>query len=258
MTGATSRDGALRVTVSIVSHGHDADVARLLASLDRHLVPDGAEVRIVLTENLPPREGAAPASRFDLHRIVNPRPKGFGANHNQAFRAMACDWFLVLNPDIWLDGPLDLGGLAALSGQDVVLSATILDPDGAVADFERPFVTPVALARRLAGWPRTADGPTWFAAIFLAIPAPVYAALGGFDEGYHMYVEDCDLGWRARALDVPLRVQTGWQVRHHAYRASRRSLRHLLWHVASLARFWRKCLSAALRTAAPRPNAGAK
>lgn len=247
------------VALSVVSHGHRADIDRMLSSFDRHLDPAGCELRILITQNIPDPTAAPFRSRFAISTLENPAPKGFGANHNQAFRVAAPDWFIVANPDIWLDRPLRLSGLCGAGQADAILSASVRDADGRMADFRRACLTPRSLLRRHLGRsddrdperpdPEHPDPHHWFAAIFLAVPARTYAALSGFDERYFLYVEDCDLGWRARRQGYDLRVHPDWVVLHGAQRRSRRSLRHLRWHVAGLLRFWGKLAAARLRGA---------
>ncbi|MFH1149521.1 MAG: glycosyltransferase family 2 protein [Actinomycetota bacterium] len=81
----------------------------------------------------------------------------------------------------------------------------------------------------------------WVSGAFMALRRDAMDALGGFDEGYFMYVEDVDLCWRAR--------QDGWtvdylprgDVYHHIGMSSRAvSTRMSFHHHASMLRFHRK------------------
>jgi GT2 family glycosyltransferase len=75
--------------------------------------------------------------------------------------------------------------------------------------------------------------------MFLAIRSEAFEAIGGFDERYHLYCEDVDLCARLRLAGWQLRQARDAVVVHDARRASRRSLRHLGWHLASMTRLWR-------------------
>jgi len=84
------------LAISIVSHGHGAMVWRLVSQF--------SELRevsvIVVTLNLPEDTPDTLADKVIV--IRNKIPKGFGANHNQAFSLVPCEVFCVVNPDIEL------------------------------------------------------------------------------------------------------------------------------------------------------------
>lgn len=242
-------------TVSLVSHQQGDLAQRMLDDLAR----TGAHLaRVVVTRNLPESwEPAFAHPDASLQVIDNSRPKGFGANHNAAFARCATEWFVVANPDLRL--PADpLPALLAAGAPGVGLVApVVVEPDGSFADSARMLPTPVALLRRYLTGPFTAQGrcptpgghvagagatggaPDWYAGMFLAIRRDAFEAIGGFDERYHLYCEDVDLCARLRLAGWELRQARAAFVVHDAQRASRRSLRHLRWHLASLARLWR-------------------
>ncbi len=65
----------------------------------------------------------------------------------------------------------------------------------------------------------------------------VYSELAGFDERYFLYYEDVDLCRRLRRRGYDVRLLPSVSAVHDARRESRRSLRHLRWHLASMLRF---------------------
>lgn len=234
---------SLLFTVSLVSHRQGDLAQRMLDDLAR----TGAQLdRVVVTRNLPERwQPACAHPRAALEVIDNPSPRGFGANHNAAFARCGSEWFVIANPDLRL--PADpLPALLAAGAPGVGLVAPLVrEPDGSVADSARGLPTPVALLRRhlpaaFAG-ARAAPGaaPEWYAGMFLAVRREAFESIGGFDERYHLYCEDVDLCARLRLAGWQLRQARDAVVVHDARRASRRSLRHLGWHLASLARLWR-------------------
>ena len=246
-------DAAPRLTVSVVSHGHDAVLPGLLAQLARN----GAGVvgHVIVTHNLPAVPVRPdPAWPFELSEVFNAAPLGFGANHNRAFGQCSTGQFAILNPDI---EAMDAGLWSALAGaaqQPGVGCAypRLLNPDGSVQN-EREAVTPVALLRRhvLKAPQRRTD---WVSGALWVVPAAVWRALGGFDERYFMYCED---------TDFCLRLQlAGWQLarveptaRHAAAWASRTPGRAMVWHLRSLLRLWtRPVLWRYLARPGPRPG----
>ena len=241
----------LSVTVSIVSHGHGTQVGELLAQLAE--LRNAGLRRVILTVNVPeadspdtPRCGDADWP-FELRRIDNRTAAGFGANHNRAFaedeRLGASDCFAVVNPDVRLIGDPLPALLEALASEPATGCAypCQLDARGRPHDHERLLPSPLALARRYLGLerrlPRDA-APDWVNAAFLLFRREVFARLGGFDTRYHMYCEDVDLCLRLKLAGRTLVPAPQACVVHEGRRATRRSGRHLGWHLASLWRLW--------------------
>lgn len=229
------------ITVSVVSHGHGDMVVRLVAQL--LALPEVSGV--ILTRNIPELLSLQQDSRLKL--LENPVPLGFGANHNAAFGQCDTPFFCVLNPDIELNGnPFPALCAQLRTGGGGVCAPLILGADGAVEDSVRPFITPWRMVLRklgvAAGGPAPViDGPPvypdWVAGMFMLFDTRAYRQVGGFDPAYFMYCEDTDICTRMWRAGMQVMVCPAVQVIHHAQRASRRSLRHLRWHVASMLRY---------------------
>jgi hypothetical protein len=244
------------VTLSIVSHEQGALVAELIADISARLrVPAELLLTLNVPETLPlPSSG----DHATIRMLRNATPKGFGANHNAAFRQARAPFFCVMNPDLRLaDDPFP-PLLAALADNRVgVVAPLVLAPGGEPEDSARRFPTVTSLARKALGRaarleygaPSAAFSPDWVAGMFMCLRAETFAAAGGFDERYHLYYEDVDLCWRLRARGFDVRVVPEACVTHHARRASRRDWRHFRWHVASALRY----LLGAPRALAPLP-----
>ncbi len=101
-------------------------------------------------------------------------------------------------------------------------------------------MTPLQLAVRTLGHraAATADATDWLAGMCLLARSAAFDAVGGFDPRFFMYMEDADLSLRLRLAGWAVRQVDSATVVHAARRASRRSARHLRWHVTSLARHW--------------------
>lgn len=232
------------IAVSIVSHGHGAMVERLAAAL--LACPEVAQ--LLVTRNIP--EALALPADGRLQVIDNAAPKGFGANHNAAFAHCAQPFFCPLNPDIELDGNPFPALLAALERDGAALAAPLVRaPDGGVEDSIRHFPTPGGLLRKALGrgdgrYRLPADGadfhPEWVAGMFMLFRSDAYGRLGGFDEGYFLYYEDVDICVRLWRQGFKVLACPAVGVVHDARRDSRRSLRHLRWHLASMARYFRR------------------
>ncbi len=252
------------IDVSIVSHGHGQLVVNSLESLLVSLGPFSKFVRVWVTLNLPePELEKRLLSRewtFDLRLLRNGVVFGFGANHNRAFAAArtldnvsvaGTQWFVVMNPDIsW---PFDVGSFwSRLISVDRwppsagLLCPTQLDVFGGRGDFARTLLTPLSIAvrtgRRLiglspSGAAESVESADWVNGACMIFRTQTFAQLEGFDERFFMYCED---------IDICLRLQlAGWSMHsapvsvvHDARRATRRSLRHLAWHLRSILLLW--------------------
>ena len=228
------------ITVSVVSHRQNALVNQLLADLAR-VCPE--RVTLVITENVP--DETELVVTLPAERIVNSEVKGFGANHNAAFKYCSTRYFCVANPDIRL--PADpFPRLVESLEHAAVAGPLVRSPDGKVEDSARRFPTAGSLLKKLVVERRSPDYPVgagpqhvdWLAGMFILFRREAFEAVGGFDEAYFLYYEDVDICRRlqrrrgSRAIFDPRA-----EVVHDARRASRRDLRLARHHAASLLRF---------------------
>lgn len=231
------------LSISIVSHGHGALVDELL----RDLQAVGGEFEVLLTLNIPePDPPGAAGLRYPLRIIRNAQPRGFGANHNAAFRLAGGEFFCVLNPDVRLNGdpfPALLQGLADRAG---IAAPLIRNAAGAVEPTARRFPTPLSILRKaLLGPPDSeyefSDAPLavdWVSGVFMLLPRATYERLNGFDERYFLYYEDVDLCARLRAHGLTARLVPAATAQHAARHDSHRNWRYMRWHLASMLRFF--------------------
>ena len=226
------------LTVSVVSHGQGGLAQRVLDDLS---AMDARVAHVIVTRNVPedwtPRLAHASAR---LSVVDNDRAKGFGANHNAAFRACDTAFFAVLNPDLAFRGTNLPDLLRAFDDEAVgVATPTILDPDGRVADFARDLMTLPNLVRRHSGAPPRPGPPAWIAGMCLVFRSRALRDVGGFDERYFLYCEDADLCDRLALRGWTLAIDPALRVVHDARRRSLRSPARFAHHVASLLRYWR-------------------
>lgn len=231
--------------MSIVSHGHGQLVANLLQDIQS--LCDHSLLSVIVTANIPERLPVAP-DRFPFHLVIvrNAAPKGYGANHNAAFKLIEGDTFCVLNPDIRLTtDPFaalfeHIGALKA-----GVVAPLILGPEGRIEDNARRMITPLRIVKRVCGFQKGLDyeigtapiAPDWIAGMFLMFSSRAFAEVGGFDERYYMYCEDADICTRLSEIGQGVWLIPSVKVTHDARRQSHRDRRHLWWHITSLARF---------------------
>ncbi|MGQ0619066.1 MAG: glycosyltransferase [Panacagrimonas sp.] len=230
----------------MVSHGHMASVRRLLDDFQTHLNPHRFE--LLLTLNLDEPVGDL-ARHWPGHVAVirNAEPRGFGSNHNAAFRHARGRFFAAIDPDLRLHGnPFttlqESLGIPSLG----IASTRVLDEHGLCADNARPLPTPSrVLGRRLRTEPAlynhdltVALDVDWIAGLFMAMRADTFCRLGGFDERYFLYCEDVDLCLRCWNAGLAVRVVPAAAVTHRAQRRTLKKMQHFIWHCRSLIRLW--------------------
>lgn len=236
---------APQFSLSVVSHGQ----AHLIKNLLKDLRSLRESFEIILTINVP--EDLAFLNDYrDLPIVVieNQISKGFGANHNAAFRKSRGRIFAVVNPDIRAS-ELDLQSIQQTLRTPHIgaCAPRILSASGSLEDSARRFPTFTRLATRvLARGKRQPDydltsspvvSVDWVAGMFVAFTRASFVLVGGFDERYFMYMEDADICRRLRHQGLDIVVVTDTSVVHDAQRASHRSIRHLKWHLRSAVRF---------------------
>ncbi len=242
-----------RVSAVVVSHGHAAELERMLPAL----APQVAE--LVVVANVPGSVGALPPGTRVLE---SPRPRTFAANVNAAIAATSGTYVLVANPDA-VPKPDAVALLAAFADDRPrcgVAGPRMLYADGSWQPTRRRFPTvsgtlvrrtPLRLVGRL-GEQRAHYGlderPTepapadWLLGAFLLQRRTMLEELGGWDGGFRHYGEDIDLCYRA--------ARAGWErwyvpaaVVRHDYAAvidKRFLTRHTIWHARGVLRFVRK------------------
>lgn len=237
------------ISISIVSHGQGNLVRNVLADLSNQVDP--AQVDVILTKNIPESlPFTVEDFAFSVKIVENATPKGFGANHNVAFRQASGKWFCVMNPDLRITADPFPQILSCMTDLGVgVVGPQVLAPDGTVEDSVRRFPTPLNLIAKLLGLsdgryaPPTDEKPfpvDWIAGMFMLFRAEDFGCIGGFDEDFFLYYEDVDIC--ARLWEVGRQVLTcpGVRVIHEARRTSRRNLQYMRWHAASLLRYFSK------------------
>ncbi|MBV5328982.1 MAG: glycosyltransferase, partial [Chlorobium sp.] len=235
-----------QVTISVVSHKQMDLVAALFADIARHC--NVGTVEVILTLNLPEELFFSERDYPFLLKVVrNTIPRGFGENHNQAFKMASSDFFCVINPDICFDNNPFRTLLMCLEDSSIgVVAPVVLSEDGKIEDSFRRFPTPFTIICKALGMSKENDyvirnmpiHPDWAGGMFLLFPRALFKKLGGFDQRYFLYYEDVDICARLRLLGYKVVVCPQARVFHHAQRSSHRNLRYLRWHLKSMARFF--------------------
>jgi N-acetylglucosaminyl-diphospho-decaprenol L-rhamnosyltransferase len=260
----------VKVSAVVVSHGHAAELERLLPAL----APQVDELVVIgnvpgsLPENLQHSvtsagSGATARTQSLQHSVtclVNARPRSLAANVNAGIAATSGELVLSANPDAVpepgavdeLRRFLDTHPRCGIAGPQMRYADGSWQPSrrrfptvGGTLVRRTPLRRVLAPSRRhylLGERPKEPVQADWMLGAFLLMRREMLDEIGGWDGGFRHYGEDIDLCYRA--------AKAGWErwyvpaaVVRHDYAAviDRRFLtRHTLWHLRGMARFVRK------------------
>ena len=186
------------------------------------------------------------------------RNAGFGAGHNAVLPFLDSDYHVVINPDIILESDV-IGELSAYAEEHEnvgLLSPRIVFPDGTeqLLGKKNPTIRylgghrmskgtePTPLMREYCMLDMPENEPfeiTNATGCFMFFRTSVFKQLGGFDERFFMYLEDCDIARRAAEISKVLYIPTV-SVTHLWERASKRNKKLLMIHISSILKYFVK------------------
>ncbi|MGX5695910.1 glycosyltransferase family 2 protein [Agromyces soli] len=206
-----------RVAVVTVSYNSSAQLPPFLESVARSTLAPG-HVVIVDNASRDVDETEAVAREQGASVVRLEQNLGYGGAVNAGVRSLpaSVEYVLISNPDVAL-APEALAILMTAAEADASLGAVgprILNPDGTTYPSARsvPSIrTGVGHAVLAQPWPtnpwtrayraesKDATSPRsagWLSGSCLLVRRTAFEAINGFDEGYFMYFEDVDLGYR--------------------------------------------------------------
>ena len=247
------------VSASIVMYNGASEVLSCIQSLQK--VAGANPPQLFVVDNASPDGSFETLARQNLPNFVTLLPqdwnRGFGAGHNVVLPMLKSRYHAVVNPDIVFTEDVFATMSAYMDAHpDVAVTIPRLQfPDGRpqyVAK-RRPALLPL-LSRQLPlpflkkyerhylmldeDLTHPLDVEFCSGSFFL-MRTDVFKQIGGFDEGYFMYVEDADITRKAllhgRAVYLPDAVVT-----HAWHRDAHRRPRQFFWQVKSMLRYFNK------------------
>jgi GT2 family glycosyltransferase/glycosyltransferase involved in cell wall biosynthesis len=193
------------LAVVVVSFGSTDLLRRNLATAD--LV--GPDVRVVVVDNFSTeanrRAVVGLGAAEGWHVVGMPDNRGFGAACNAgvaAARQLGCRTFLFLNPDAVITAAV-VAELREHSLREPMAMISPLLVDSAGRTVFRVARTDLrdgrVRSRPASADPRSTDPGDWLCGACVVVHDDLLGRIGGFDEGYFLYWEDVDLGYRAVA-----------------------------------------------------------
>ncbi len=155
---------------------------------------------------------------------------GYGKGNNLGAKSAKGDYILIINPDNRLEpSALETMVKYLKDHPDVgVVGPKLVFPDGTVRDSFRTFPRPLDViikrtplrrlfSRRMKTYLQSDQNPNairdvdWMCGACLLFPRALYEELGGFDERFFLFFEDCDLcrriwGAKLRVVYLPTAV----------------------------------------------------
>ena len=247
---------APELSVVVPHYGAADHTLALVAALLPQLAAADAELIVV--------DDASPIPLPDLPegvtRLRRDSNGGFGATVNTGAARAHGRLLAILNSDLVVTDTFLLDFVAAAEPWMPALVAPRVVTPGHVGanafrfpSASRTFAQRFALiaSRRHTEWgkrligedPRTTGGGTfiadWVSGAAMLMPAALFREVGGFDERFHMYMEEVDLQRRLRQLGVPS-VYVGDVTTGHVGFGSTPSQSREVWHLESAAKYAEK------------------
>ena len=204
------------VGIVTVAYRSNAVLAGFLASVGP---ASRTRLPVVVVDNAPGADDAtALSAQAGATHVPLPSNPGYGGAVNAGVRELPAGigWVLISNPDVVLE-PGSIDALLATAETDPAIGAVgpaVLNPDGSVYPSARAVPSlrtgvghalfanlwqrnPWTLAYRRETDPSDqVRDAGWLSGSCLLVRRSAFDEIGGFDEGYFMYFEDVDLGFR--------------------------------------------------------------
>lgn len=247
-----------RISACIVSYNGFDEVCTAVRSILAQC--KGADLTLYLVDNASPDGTGEKLAAEDfgpcVQAICLPENKGFGAGHNAVLPLLDSDYHFVINPDITLREPVMENICAWLDEHPEAVMATprMFFPDGReqILPKRKPNVLGLLARQGVPGLKKFGDRyamldedlskPTpieFCTGSFFCIRTETFRKIGGFDEGYFMYVEDADITQKARREGLVYFLPQ-FSACHAWHRAPGRQLRPFIQQLRSMGRYFCK------------------
>jgi GT2 family glycosyltransferase len=244
------------VTAIVVEYRSGPHLATCVSSLQRC----GTEV-VVVDNGSPPEGSSAPPGFSDVNWLAAPDNPGFGGGINRGAALCDTELMLICNPDIVLEDDALALLCTALVADDTAAAVgpALVDAAGRVSQSARAFPSLRSSWRqaflgllhpagrrsseyRARNWALAERGVVdWVTGACVLVRTDAFRAVGGFDEGFFLYVEEVDLCWRLRRAGWKVLYEPKARVLHRgAVSTSSHPYRAIIVHHRSLWRFARK------------------
>ena len=242
-------------TICIVTYNNAEKIAQVARGITDH-IPDRYSYRLYIMDNNSPDGTLDHAQGISPHieLVQTGENLGFGKAHNRVISKTPANVHFIVNPDIYIDGPifgqmyefmlenpgvgLAAAGVCGLDGQ--------LQHHGkrnpTLRDLFIRLVMPGRFLKRQARYMMLEQDFTKVfdldvaSGCFICARTEVLRKIGGFDEKFFLYFEDADLSRRAKKISRVVYFPNS-HVRHEWNRDSRRNIKMLIIMIKSAMRY---------------------
>jgi GT2 family glycosyltransferase len=209
----------MKVSVVIVAYRSGRMLGRCLGSLERDT---SAEAEVIVVDNGPAGGEIDEARGREKVQVLGDGTNlGYAAGSNLGARQASGGVLFFLNPDTVVE-PGTLGALAKrLEDESIGIAMPRLrlldEPELLNSRGATVHLSGMAWSDGFRAPAASLDGPreiTYANGSVLAIRRPLFEELGGFTEEYFIYLEDLELGWRARMRGLRIVLDPAGDVLH--------------------------------------------
>ena len=206
----------MKLLISIVTWNNEKEIDMIIDSLVS--LECNFEFGVVISDNASTDNTVEIIKKCYSHTVLlieNKENVGFGYAHDAVIKRFNADYYLILNPDCYIEDEKAVQKLVDFADKNPkawAIGPKILNTDGTIQYSARTFPKPMAalfrntfLGKLFPDNPYTRDyirsdadhdkicEADWVSGAAMLIRKDVVEQIGGFDERYFMYVEDMDL-----------------------------------------------------------------
>ncbi|WP_457952062.1 glycosyltransferase [Lactiplantibacillus pentosus] len=251
------------VSISIVLYNNTAKTVNSLVKNVEKSTKNLVDVQLFLVNNSPENEDlTAYLQTFkstDWIKIIVPETNGgFGAGNNLVLPYLQSDYHIVMNPDIMISSEHELDKMINYLEENPrvgLLSPLIKFPNGEVQHLLKRKSSVLDMAIRFLRLPGTERRKAWFVNLpdgyshthkaenvpgsFLVFRTSIFEKIGGFDEKYFLYMEDCDITMKVNQVSNAVFFPEAF-VYHEWQRENRKSVKGIYHMLSSMFVYFNK------------------
>lgn len=248
----------MKISACIVTYNNKAKVGRTIESILEHT--KDLDFQLYIVDNCSPDDtaGYIEENYPEVTVIRSKRNAGFGAGHNMVLPFLDSDYHVIINPDIIIkDDAISVLAAYCEDNKDVgMLSPQIVHEDGSLQMLGKKNPTirylgghwfmkqgePGKLMTDYCMLDMPDDKPfeiTNATGCFMFFRTSIFKKLGGFDERFFMYLEDCDIARRSAEISKVLYYPMA-EVVHLWERESKTNKKLLMIHIQSILKYFLK------------------